>query len=85
MNQCVAIHKYMESMLRISLYSSLSLLFSLQQNLRRTGQNMFYLEAVGGGVSEWEMVAEQGCGTMYTYVSKCKNDKIIGKTINKRK
>jgi hypothetical protein len=50
----------------------LSLMISLQQNRRRRGQNKFCLElgwaGVGGEVTQ----------TMYTHVSKCKNDKIKG-------
>jgi hypothetical protein len=45
----------------------LSHMFSLQQNQRTKGQNSFCLEVGDGGV-----VAQ----TMYTHVSKCKNDKI---------
>jgi hypothetical protein len=60
----VVIHKCMEGMLGISLYSYLypklakndmsfllSPMFSLQQNLRIRGQNRLYPEARGGG--EW--------------------------------
>jgi hypothetical protein len=77
----VAIHKCMEAMLEISLYSYLypklaktlsfflSLKFSLQQNQRR-GQNRFCLEASGG--RGWHRQS------MYTHVSKCKNDKVKG-------
>jgi uncharacterized protein (DUF983 family) len=41
-------------------------MFSLQQNGRRRGQNWFCPAAGRGRVSQ----------TMYTHVSKCKNDKI---------
>jgi hypothetical protein len=80
----VAIHKCMEAMLGISLYSYLnlklakvlsflfSLMFSLQQNWRTRGQNRFYLEGEGGGE-----VAQ----AMHTHVSKCENDKIKGEKI----
>jgi hypothetical protein len=73
----VAIHKCMEAMLRISLYSylylklakmtclSFYLLFSLQQNQRTRGLNRFCLEA--GREGRWHK--------QYTHVSKCKNDK----------
>jgi hypothetical protein len=43
-------------------------MFSLQQNQRRE-RNRFYLEA--GGQGHGEVIQ-----TMYTHVSKCKNDKI---------
>jgi hypothetical protein len=46
--------------------------FSLQQNQRTGGRNRFCLEVGGGGGRD---VAQ----TMYTYVSKCKNDKIFKK------
>jgi hypothetical protein len=45
-------------------------MFSLQHNLRRRSQNWFCLEAEG----ERREVAQ----TIYTHVSKCKNDKIKG-------
>jgi hypothetical protein len=77
----VAIHKCMEAMLRISLYSYflsptsknntsffLPPMFSLQHNWRRR-QNRFCLEMGGGGYGE---VAQ----AVNTHVSKCKNDKI---------
>jgi hypothetical protein len=71
----------MEAMLGISLYSylylklartlsfSLSFMVSLQQNWRTRGQN------TGNGVVGGGEVAQ----TMYTYVSKCRNDKITHK------
>jgi hypothetical protein len=40
-------------------------MFSLEQNLRRRGQNRFCPELGAGGGT-----------TMYTHVSKCTNDKI---------
>jgi hypothetical protein len=43
-------------------------MFSLQQNPRTRGRNRFCLEAVG--------VGREVAQTMYTHVSKCKNDKI---------
>jgi hypothetical protein len=46
-------------------------MFSLQQNWRRRGQNSFCLDA--WGLSMWGM---GGGGTIYTHVSKCKNNKI---------
>jgi hypothetical protein len=48
----------------------LSLILSLQQNQKRRGWNRFSLkgEGCGGEVEQ----------TMYTHVSKCKNDKIKG-------
>jgi hypothetical protein len=50
---------------------SLSLMFSLPQN-RRRGQNRLCLEAEGwGGLGAGVQVAQ----TMYTHVSKYKNDK----------
>jgi hypothetical protein len=45
-------------------------MFSFQQNQRAREQNKFCLEAGWGGVGE------QVTQTMYTHVSKCKNDKI---------
>jgi hypothetical protein len=73
----VATHKCMEAILGISLYSYLylklakndmffllSLMFSLQQNWRTSGWIRFYPEAGGREVAQ----------TMYTNVSKCKND-----------
>jgi hypothetical protein len=93
----VSMHKCMEAMLGISLYSYLylklakmlsfllSLIFSLQQNWRRRGQNRFCLEAVGGEEwkrwERWEEVAQ----TMCTHLSKCKNDKIKERKKKKRK
>jgi hypothetical protein len=77
----IAIHKFMEAMLEISLYSylylklakmlclSYYLLCFLFNEIRTRGRNRFYLQAWwgrGGGVAQ----------TMYTHVSKCKNDKI---------
>jgi hypothetical protein len=73
----VAIHKCMEAMLGISLYSYLylklaktlffllSLMFSLQQNQRTRGQNRFWWWGKGE-------VAQ----IMYTHVSQCRNNKI---------
>jgi hypothetical protein len=58
----------------------LSPMFSLQQNQRTRGQNRFCPEAGvgwGGGAGEKEGEREVA-QTMYTHVSKCKNDKIIG-------
>jgi hypothetical protein len=49
-------------------------MFSLQQNWRR-GQNRFCLEA--GWEQGWGELWEDG-QTMYTYVSKSKNNKIKG-------
>jgi hypothetical protein len=75
----VAIPKGIEGRLGLSIYSYLYLKlakilclsyyhwFSLQQNQRTRGWNRFCLEA-------WGEVAQ----TMYTHVSKCKNDKIKG-------
>jgi hypothetical protein len=77
----VAIHMCMEAMLGISLYSYLYLqrakmvclpyyfLFSLQQKSENKRQNRFCPEAERRGA-----VAR----TMYTHVSKCKNNKIKG-------
>jgi hypothetical protein len=48
-------------------------MFSLQQNLRIRGQNRFCLEWGYGEVGQ----------TMYTHVSKCKNDKIKKKEYHK--
>jgi hypothetical protein len=45
-------------------------MFSLQQNPRTRGRNRFCLEAVG--------VGREVAQTMYTHVSKCKNDKVKG-------
>jgi hypothetical protein len=76
----VAIHKCMEATLRISLHScclylklakTLCLshyLLCFQQNQRRRAQNRFCPEAGEGGGE----VAQ----TIYTHMSKCKNDKI---------
>jgi hypothetical protein len=47
-------------------------MFSLQQNLRIRGQNRFCPE-VGGG---WEVGQ-----IMYTHVTKCKNNKILKKSL----
>jgi hypothetical protein len=79
----VAIHKYIESMLGISLYSYLypkltkKLIFSLQQN--RRGLNRFCLEAGGWGVGGVGDKVEQ---TKYRHVSKCKSDQIKGEKKN---
>jgi hypothetical protein len=74
----VAIHKCMEAIPGISLYSYLypklakmlsfllSVMFSLQQNQRTRGQNRF--------CSKGEKVAQ----TTYIHVSKCKTNKIKG-------
>jgi hypothetical protein len=74
----VAIHKCMEAMLGISLYSYLylklaemlsfllSLMLSLQQNWRTRRWNRFCPKVGEDG----------GRQIMYTHVSKCKNDKI---------
>jgi hypothetical protein len=71
----------MEAMLGISLFnylylklaktamSFLSLMFSLQQNWKTREQNRFCLEE--GYWAVWGVVQ-----TMYTHISKCKNDKI---------
>jgi hypothetical protein len=75
---CIAIHKYMEATLGISLYSSLYLklaktmsfllspMLYLQQNQRTRGQKRFCLE-VGGEVAQ----------TFYTHVSKCKKEMTV--------
>jgi hypothetical protein len=73
----VVIHTCIEAMLVVSLHSYLYpklakmpcfsfylTCFFLQRNQRTRGQNRFCLE-VGGG---------EGAQTMYTHVSKCKND-----------
>jgi hypothetical protein len=72
-----AIHKCMDAMLGISLYSYLYLklakmlclyyylLFSLQQNQRTRGQTRFFLEGGWGG---------EVTQTMYTHMSKCNNN-----------
>jgi hypothetical protein len=78
-NPCGCKHKWMEAMLKTSLYSYLfpklskmisfllSLMFSLQQNQRRE-QNRFCWKCVlGRRWEEWEVAQ-----TMYTHVSKCK-------------
>jgi hypothetical protein len=79
----VAIYKCMEATLGIPVYSYLylklaktlsfllSLMFSLQQNQRR-GQNRLCLETGRNGALREGEVAQ----TMYTHVSKCKNDKM---------
>jgi hypothetical protein len=80
------IHMCMETVQGISLYSYLHLklakmlcfpfyliYFFLQQNQRIRGQNRFYPEG-------WGKVAK----TMYTHVSKCKNDKIKSFLMRKR-
>jgi hypothetical protein len=52
-------------------------MFSLQQNWRTRGQNRFCLEVgAGSGVGGGDVAQ-----TMYSHVSKCKNDK-INKLIN---
>jgi hypothetical protein len=56
--------------------SLLSLILSLQQNWRTRRQNRFCLEVEGLGE-----VAQ----TMYTHVSKCKNDEIKRKKPNFKK
>jgi hypothetical protein len=50
-------------------------MLSLQQNQRTKVQNRFCPE-VGGGGRRWEVAQ-----TMYTHVSKCKNDKIKDRKI----
>jgi hypothetical protein len=77
----VAVCKCMEATLGIFLYRHLYLklvktlsfllllMFSLQQNQRRGGQNGF---CCWGWEGRWHKQ------TMYTHVSKCKNDKIKG-------
>jgi hypothetical protein len=79
----VVIHMCMEAMPGISLHNYLylklakilsfllSLIFSLQQNERTRGQNKFCPEVVGRG--------KEVVQTMYTHVSKCKNDKMTSK------
>jgi hypothetical protein len=53
----------------------LSLKFSLQQNQRIREWNRFCPEAGGGGRGKGRRRGE-GAQTMYTHVSKCKNNKI---------
>jgi hypothetical protein len=72
----IAIHKYMEAKLEISMYSYLylklakmlsfllCLMFSLQQNWRTRGWNRFCQEAGGG----------EEIQKMYSHVSKCNSD-----------
>jgi hypothetical protein len=60
----------------------LSLMFSLQQNQRRGRWNRFCLEA---GVWQQGCGGLAGIGTMYTHVSKYKNDKIKSKNINQKR
>jgi hypothetical protein len=47
-------------------------MFSLQQNRRTRGQNMYFPEAGGWGQEEAEGKLAK---TMYTHVNKCKNEK----------
>jgi hypothetical protein len=86
----VVIHKCMEAILGISLYSCFYLklakllcisydLLCFQQK-RRRGQNLF--RNGGGGIwGSWR--SGEGASTMYTHVSKCKNDKIKEKQKHK--
>jgi hypothetical protein len=53
----------------------LSLMFSLQQNQKTRGWNRFCPEKVGRNVAQ----------TMYTHVSKCKNNKVKRKNIQNTK
>jgi hypothetical protein len=57
-------------------------MLSLQQNQRIRGRYRFFTEVGGGRAGGWEWEGRGGgrWQTMYTHVSKCKNDKI--KTIN---
>jgi hypothetical protein len=50
-----------------TMFFSLSLMFSLQQNQRTRGWNRFCPEVGGGEVVQ----------TMYTHKNKCKNNKIL--------
>jgi hypothetical protein len=59
----------------------LSLMFSLQQNQRRRGRNRFSWKRGLGG--RWEVGGEVA-RTMYTHVSKCKNNKIKGERDRER-
>jgi hypothetical protein len=59
----------------MSFLLSLKFKFPLQQNRGRRGQHKFCLEVVWG-------LGE--CGTMYTQVTKCKNDKIKGERKKER-
>jgi hypothetical protein len=51
-------------------------MFSLQQNWRTRRWNRFCLEAGGGRWGRWGSLGGEVVQTMYTPVSKCKNDKI---------
>jgi hypothetical protein len=82
----VVIHKYMEATLGISLYSylylklaktlclSYYLLYFLFNKIGEEGRIGFAWKWGFGGVVGWGKVAQ----TMYTHVSKYKNDKIKG-------
>jgi hypothetical protein len=87
----VAIHKYMEATLGIYLYSYLYfklaktlclsyylLCFLFNKIVEQEGRTDLAWKRGGGGVLE---VAQ----TVYTHVSKCKNDKIKGKKIKIKK
>jgi hypothetical protein len=72
----VAIHKYMEAMLRISLYSyvypKLAKMVCLSYYLL-----CFLVNKIGGKVGGTDSAWKGGRGQiMYTHLSKCKNDKI---------
>jgi hypothetical protein len=58
-------------------------MFSLQQNQRTRGLNRFCWEGWGrkGGGEKGKRGGGEEAKTMYTHVSKCKNDKIKCKKI----
>jgi hypothetical protein len=83
---CVAVYKCIETMLRISLFSylypklakticlSYYLLCFLFNKIRKEGRTGSAWKQGLGVVEGWGEVAR----TMYTHVSKCRNDKIKG-------
>jgi hypothetical protein len=68
----ISLYNYLYLKLAKMLYHSYYLIFSIQQNQRTRGWSRFCLEA-GSGVKRGGREVAQ---TVYTHVSKCKNDKI---------
>jgi hypothetical protein len=85
----VSIHKCMEAMLGISLYSYLNLKLA-KQYVFLNFSYVFSSNKIGeeGGTgSAWKLWGSmrEVAQTMYTHVSKCKNDKIKERKKKKRK
>jgi hypothetical protein len=93
----VAIHRYMEATLGISLYSYLYLKLSKTLCLsyyllcflfnkigeQDVGTGSTWKGVNSSGVGGWRGVGEEMTQIMYTHVSKCKSDKIKNKILRK--